>query len=55
MKIKQKISRCKETINQQCPECLHAMSNHTLTIDTKDRKYLKINCIKCKCRNGSFD
>ena len=54
MKLKQQIPRCKETIGEVCSECNHAMSNHTLTIDTKDKSYSKTKCNLCDCKDGLF-
>lgn len=54
MKVRQKIHRCKETVGKVCSDCNHAMSNHTVIIDTKDETYSKITCNLCKCTDGSF-
>ena len=54
MKLKQRIPRCEETKGEVCGECNHAMSNHTMTIDTKDKSYSKLRCNLCKCKNGGF-
>ena len=53
-KITQKIKRSSEISGQICSECLHAISNHTITFDTKDKKYSKMRCTKCKYRKCSL-
>lgn len=54
LKIKSKIPRTEKYHGQICSECLHAISNHTLTIDTKDKKYSKLKCLKCKSRKCAW-
>lgn len=53
MKIKQKMRRHESNAGQICSVCFHAVSNHYVMIDTKDKPYTQTklhSCTVCKCR-----
>ena len=54
LKIKNRIGKTAENSGQICGECLHAISNHIIIIDTKDKKYFKMTCTKCKSRKCCY-
>ena len=53
MKFKQKIPRVEQVEGQICSGCNHAISNHYVMIDTKDKSYTQAklhSCTKCKSK-----
>lgn len=53
MKFKQRVGRHESNIGQICSVCLHAISNHYVMINTKDKPGTQAklhSCTKCKCR-----